>query len=1061
MASPCARLRGARGRPQWKVYPMFFPFRSFFLLAILGTLAGSLSAQFLHRLAVPDDPTPVRAATRALQRSDARAVEEDRVQVLRSGGLIYADNALASLRRPGGRVVGVPEAGQPRLAATAETWEVRLFSDTVFRFAGERIRRTGSAEDYVLSGELVSGGEGRAILSHYQGAVSGSVRLRDGRYFDFMLTPDGRGEARELRDRGLTPGTSDTLASPGMGRAPGGVPQPPARAFAMEDLLRAGAETPVAVGTIHIDYSQRTLEARGGIEGLFSYVHRVEEEANEILRNSGIRHEWRVVSLGKVPVFRDGKYTEAEPGFSPARFLQLISPGPSEYAADRKPKADFRSYWASSPLPASGSFIIGAAYQRSPLDPNPSTLSVVHQEFAGGPSFTLAHELGHNLGCVHDETTDSAIRPASFRARGYQQKRVSPFFHTVMAYGCTGCIAIPHFSNPAVNYEGVPTGTDRAACSETVDQNLAASAAWGGSPPPDGCALQVHPSSISLASEQREVSFRIITGEGCPWSVSADSMANVVELSSVPESKTGPGWLRVRVLSNWDFSQRSTNLDIRGIKVPMTQFPSGYLKRYFPGATVQSGVNEPPRFFCVEQKGPDLYYQETLADDRLGTSEWLSLTRNEFPMPGEVCALADSRGVPAGLEQGVLSLGGTKGLNVFYQIPVSLDVREDLLPLRPVPQALSFRYRYGSVDKPGAQEIAIPGPLPSGVEAYAAGAAWLSVDSRMEQGDLMLSASVEADSLGSGIYDARIEIRCTQGGCADRLLPVRLHVIGNPEPGATGAGGSAGLTQLIASGGVVSAAGFVQGLSSGSWASIFGKDLAQTTRGWREDDFAGGVRLPTVLDGTRVRVDGKPAAISFVSPGQVNFQCPDLGGSGWVLLELETPSRVDSAWVWAQSESPAFFAFSGGRHVAALHADGVPVGAAGDYGQNESSRPALPGDVVQVFGSGFGATTPSVRAGWILTEAAPLTAAAELEVTIGGVAARIEYAGLTGAGLNQVNLRIPNLPAGRHPVRLRMRGVPGPLRGEILVGAVEGRVSGAEYTLPGAASESAEALPRK
>lgn len=1024
---------------------MFFVFRGFFLLAVLGTLAGNLSAQFLHRLVVPDDPTPVRAATRALPRADARAVGEVRVQVLRSGGLVYAENAPASLRHPRGRAARVPERNQPRLAAAmAETWELQLFADTVFRFAGERTRQTGSAEDFVLSGALVYGGEGRAILSHYRGAVSGSVRLRDGRYFDFMLTPDGRGEARELQHHGLAPGTGDTLVPPGTGLALGGFPPPPASAFAKADPPRAGAETPATVGTIHIAYSQRTLEARGGLEGLFSYVYRVEEEANEILRNSGIRHEWRVVSLGKVPGFHDGKYAESTLGFSLTRFLEALGSGRIGYEVGKNSKADFHSYWASSPLPASGSFIIGAAYQRSSFDPNPPTLSVVHQEFAGGPSFTLVHEIGHNLGCAHDEANDSTVRPASFRARGYQQMRSAPLFHTVMAYGCTGCLSIPYFSNPAVNFEGIPTGTDRAACSETIDRNLATSAAWSGVPPPDGCALQVYPSSITLASEQREASFRIVTGEGCPWPVSADRPENLVEMTPGPESRTGPGWLRVRVQSNWKPVIQSTNLDVRGLKVTISHLSSAYSQHYFPAATIQSGVNEPPRFFCVDQKGPAPVYQVDSTVDRLATSEWLSLTQNEFSIPGEVCALADSRGVPVGLEHGVVSLEGAKGASIQYQIPVSVEVREDLLPLRPIPQALSFRHRYGSLDKPGAQEIAISGPLPSGVEVSAAGAAWLSVNTRMEQGSLIVSASAKPDGLMGGVYDARIEVHCTQGGCANRILPVRLHVIGNSDPGIIGPGGFAGPTQHIASGGVVSAAGFVQGLSSGSWASIFGKDLAQTTRGWRQDDFVGGVRLPTVLDGTRVRVDGKPAAISFVSPGQLNFQCPDLDRSGWVLLELESPSLIDSAWVWAQSEAPAFFAFSGGRHVAALHADGAPVGAAGDYGENERSRPALPGDVVQVFGSGFGGTTPAVRAGWILTETAPLTAAAELEVTIGGESAQIEYAGLTGAGLNQVNLRIPNLPAGRHPVRLRMRGIPGPLWGEILVGAAAPRVPGAE-----------------
>jgi uncharacterized protein (TIGR03437 family) len=35
----------------------------------------------------------------------------------------------------------------------------------------------------------------------------------------------------------------------------------------------------------------------------------------------------------------------------------------------------------------------------------------------------------------------------------------------------------------------------------------------------------------------------------------------------------------------------------------------------------------------------------------------------------------------------------------------------------------------------------------------------------------------------------------------------------------------------------------------------------------------------------------------------------------------------------------------------------------------------------------------------------------------------VEYAGLTGAGLFQVNLRIPNLAPGNHPLVLTVQGV--------------------------------------
>lgn len=122
--------------------------------------------------------------------------------------------------------------------------------------------------------------------------------------------------------------------------------------------------------------------------------------------------------------------------------------------------------------------------------------------------------------------------------------------------------------------------------------------------------------------------------------------------------------------------------------------------------------------------------------------------------------------------------------------------------------------------------------------------------------------------------------------------------------------------------------------------------------------------------------------------------------------------------------------------LAALHADGVAVRVPGDCGPNEGSRSALPGEIVEVFGSGFGDTNPGGEPGWIDTSAAPLTALGEPTVAIGGLSAEIVYAGLTGAGLNQVNLRIPALPAGRHPVRVPMRGIAGSFWGEMLVGAL-------------------------
>lgn len=73
------------------------------------------------------------------------------------------------------------------------------------------------------------------------------------------------------------------------------------------------------------------------------------------------------------------------------------------------------------------------------------------------PNYTFGHELGHNMGSHHhpDDGASGALYAYSY---GY--KHPGNAFRTVMAYNCpTSCPRILYFSNPAVTYSGLPTGT--------------------------------------------------------------------------------------------------------------------------------------------------------------------------------------------------------------------------------------------------------------------------------------------------------------------------------------------------------------------------------------------------------------------------------------------------------------------------------------------------------------------------------------------------------------------------------------------------------------------------
>ena len=92
---------------------------------------------------------------------------------------------------------------------------------------------------------------------------------------------------------------------------------------------------------------------------------------------------------------------------------------------------------------------------------------------------SLAHELGHNQGNMHDRASSSYAGTFEY---SYGHRRCATDgsgFRTVMSYSCSGASRVTQFSNPAVNYNGYPTGvsyeSDPANSAENVrSMNLTA-----------------------------------------------------------------------------------------------------------------------------------------------------------------------------------------------------------------------------------------------------------------------------------------------------------------------------------------------------------------------------------------------------------------------------------------------------------------------------------------------------------------------------------------------------------------------------------------------------------
>jgi len=214
--------------------------------------------------------------------------------------------------------------------------------------------------------------------------------------------------------------------------------------------------------------------------------------------------------------------------------------------------------------------------------------------------------------------------------------------------------------------------------------------------------------------------------------------------------------------------------------------------------------------------------------------------------------------------------------------------------------------------------------------------------------------------------------------------------------------GAIQLAPSIKTGGAVNAASFLNGsktIAPGTITAIFGSGLAATTRAWAAADFVNG-QLPFQIDGVSVAINGKPAYVSYVSPSQINVIAPADSATGPVPVVVRN-NNVTSEPITAelQVSAPAFFLFD--RYALATHADGSLVGPPDVI---PGATPARPGEVIAVYGTGFGPTNPPVD-GLLVSEPANFVMAPS--VTIGGTPAEVTFAGRIQAGLDQLNVTIP------------------------------------------------------
>jgi uncharacterized protein (TIGR03437 family) len=221
--------------------------------------------------------------------------------------------------------------------------------------------------------------------------------------------------------------------------------------------------------------------------------------------------------------------------------------------------------------------------------------------------------------------------------------------------------------------------------------------------------------------------------------------------------------------------------------------------------------------------------------------------------------------------------------------------------------------------------------------------------------------------------------------------------------------------------GVITAGSFGSSgsVAPGSWVEIYGASLAGSTRTWGTADFSGS-NAPTSLDKTSVTVGGQAAFVAYISPGQVNVQVPLNVTAGTQPLVVTTAFGPSASYNVTIAAAPGIYAPSilnigGKQYAGAVLANSstwvLPAGAVSGL----TSKPASPGDTITLYGVGFGAVTPSVAAGQLVSQSQLTSLTAPVQILFGTTPATvITYQGLAPGlvGLYQFNVTVPMVSAG-------------------------------------------------
>ena len=325
------------------------------------------------------------------------------------------------------------------LSEGASSIVLNLFDDISFQTIKDRFERRSST-GYTWFGRIGGTSISQVILTVEDDVLAGSI-LADGELYQVRCVRDGTHVIRRI-DQSQFPEEAPPIP----------VPIPSDKAEALSSLPQADDGSLIDVLVVY------TAAAASASSSISAEVQLAIDETNQTYVNSGVTQRVRLVHAAQV------SYTETGHGDVDLVRLQNPSDGYLDEVHTLRDAygADLVSFWVEN----MGNDC-GIGYLMTAVSPSFASygFSVVARDCATG-YYSFGHEMGHNMGTHHDRYLQDGDGAYPY-SHGYVY--TPGRWRTIMAYNqeCAdkgfNCTRIPYWSNPAVDYQGIPAGISESS----------------------------------------------------------------------------------------------------------------------------------------------------------------------------------------------------------------------------------------------------------------------------------------------------------------------------------------------------------------------------------------------------------------------------------------------------------------------------------------------------------------------------------------------------------------------------------------------------------------------